>query len=159
MLGSRYACNAGRVGEIRSRDVVIGLSPTTEGNLGDGIFPAASFLERRDVFGIASDSNVSIDVAEELRRLEYAQRLSKRRRAVLVSKEIPSVGDFLYRNALLGGARALRQPIGAFEAGARADIAVRDVMVGGTWVVCDHRHPAEEEARFAYQRVLGRVVN
>jgi len=156
---------------------VIGVSPTTEGNLGDGIFQAALFLERNGVFGIASDSNVSIDVAEELRWLEYTQRLSKHRRTVLVSKEIPSVGEFLYRNALIGGARSLGRPIGAFERGARADIvvlddfttidqyifnagrfAVRDVMVGGRWVVREHRHEAEEEARLAFQHALSTLT-
>jgi formimidoylglutamate deiminase len=159
--------------KIASCGAVIGLSPTTEGNLGDGIFPAVSYVERCGLFAIGSDSNVSIDVAEELRWLEYTQRLGKQKRVLLVSKKIPSVGDFLYRNALLGGARALGQKVGALEPGARADFvvlenfttldqyifsagrfAVRDVMVAGIWVVREHTHPAEEQARLSYRRAV-----
>ncbi len=145
--------------QIAASGAVVGLCPTTEANLGDGIFPAAAFAARGGRFGIGSDGNVSIDVAEELRWLEYGQRLRQRRRALLASEGIPSVGEFTYRAALRGGAQALGRPIGAIAPGMRADLvvldeettldayvfvrgraAVRDVMVGGRWVVRDGRH-------------------
>ena len=58
---------------------VVGLCPITEANLGDGIFPAPSFVEQGGRFGVGSDSNVSLDGADELRVLEYSQRLAQRR--------------------------------------------------------------------------------
>ena len=152
---------------------MVGLCPTTEANLGDGIFPATEFARKGGRFGVGSDSNVSIDVAEELRWLEYTQRLRDRRRVLLASKTVTSVGDYLYRSAVLGGKQASGREIGALVAGARADLvvldgcmtldayifsagrsAVRDVMVGGAWVVQERRHPGEEEALRAYQRAV-----
>jgi formimidoylglutamate deiminase len=152
---------------------VVCLCPSTEANLGDGIFPAEVFMTRGGRFAIGSDSNVTIDAAEELRWLEYGQRLTTTRRALLTSKAYPSAGEFMYRMSLTAGAQALGRRIGAIEMGARADLvvlddfttldmyvfsmgrgAVCDVMVGGRWVVRDHAHPAEEEARTAYQHAL-----
>jgi formiminoglutamate deiminase len=84
-----------------------GLCPITEANLGDGIFPAAAYLEEGGAFGIGSDSNVRIDAAEELRLLEYGQRLQGQARCVLGRPERPSVGASLFIGAVQGGARAL----------------------------------------------------
>ena len=86
---------------------VAGLCPITEANLGDGIFPAADFIAAGGRFGIGSDSNVLIDAAEELRLLEYGQRLVRRERNVFAAHEGASTGDMLYRAALAGGAQAL----------------------------------------------------
>jgi formimidoylglutamate deiminase len=152
---------------------VVCLCPTTEANLGDGIFPTEILMARGGRFAIGSDTNVTIDAAEELRWMEYGQRLTTLRRAVLSSKAYPSAGEFMYRTSLASGAQALGRRIGVIEMGARADLvvlddfttldmyvfsmgrsAVADVMVGGTWVVRDHAHPAEEEARTAYQHAL-----
>ncbi|MBU1378503.1 MAG: formimidoylglutamate deiminase [Alphaproteobacteria bacterium] len=86
---------------------VAGLCPITEANLGDGLFPAPAFLAAGGAFGVGSDSNVRIDAAEELRTLEYGQRLAHRSRNVLASEAGRSTGAELYRRALIGGARAL----------------------------------------------------
>jgi formiminoglutamate deiminase len=86
---------------------VAGLCPITEANLGDGIFPATDFMNAGGHFGIGSDSNVLIDAAEELRLLEYGQRLTRRARNVMAHGEAGSTGATLYRHALDGGARAL----------------------------------------------------
>ncbi len=92
---------------IVARGATAGLCPITEANLGDGLFPAQSFLERGGRFGVGSDSNVLIDAAEELRLLEYGQRLSLRTRNALARPSTPSVGRSLFDAALAGGAQAL----------------------------------------------------
>lgn len=86
---------------------IAGLCPITEANLGDGLFPAGEFLAADGRFGIGSDSNVLIDAMEELRLLEYGQRLTERQRNVLASGRDRSTGADLYRAALAGGAQAL----------------------------------------------------
>ena len=115
---------------------VVGLCPITEANLGDGIFPAAAFLARGGRFGIGSDSNVLLDAAEELRSLEYSQRLAQRARNVLAGMEGRSTGRSLFESALSGGARALHSvqgsgaqgvQTGALKVGSSADIVSLNV--------------------------------
>lgn len=103
---------------------VAGLCPITEANLGDGLFPAEDFLAAGGTFGIGSDSNVLIDASEELRLLEYGQRLAARRRNRLAPPGA-SVGDTLYRGAVEGGAKALGAPAG-FALGNPADFVTLD---------------------------------
>ena len=86
---------------------VAGLCPITEANLGDGIFPAAAYLAEGGAFGIGSDSNVLISATEELRLLEYGQRLSRHERCVLGTGGRASIGATLFSGALAGGSRAL----------------------------------------------------
>ncbi|HEV2284750.1 MAG TPA: formimidoylglutamate deiminase [Steroidobacteraceae bacterium] len=92
---------------IAARGAVVGLCPITESSLGDGIFPAAQFLLCRGRTGIGSDSNLRLDAAEELRTLEYSQRLALQARNVLASGAGTSTGRSLFEAALGGGARAL----------------------------------------------------
>jgi formimidoylglutamate deiminase len=106
---------------------VAGLCPTTEANLGDGVFPARAFLDAGGAFGIGTDSHVSISVAEDLRMLEYSQRLSHHRRNTLADGPGESTGRSLFNRALKGGAQALQQNSGAIEIGRRADIVVLDL--------------------------------
>src|SRR5579863_2898134 len=87
---------------------VVGLCPITEANLGDGIFPARQYLQWQGRIGIGSDSNVLLDLAEELRLLEYSQRLAQHGRNVLAPAAGASTGRALFTAALEGGARALR---------------------------------------------------
>ncbi len=105
---------------------VAGLCPTTEANLGDGIFPGVDYLARGGQWGIGSDSHVSLNVVEELRWLEYGQRLRDTRRNRLVTRHQPSVGNVLYQQALAGGAQACGVAIGKLEPGYRADWLVLD---------------------------------
>jgi formimidoylglutamate deiminase len=93
---------------IVSHRASVGLCPVTEASLGDGIFPAARFLAQRGRIGIGSDSNVLIDAAEELRALEYSQRLEQRARNVLALTAGASTGRSLFEAALAGGHVALR---------------------------------------------------
>jgi len=95
-----------RDGIVRS-GAVAGLCPVTEANLGDGIFPAHAFDAAGGLHGIGSDSNVLIDMTEELRWLEYGQRLTHRRRNVLARGTGESTGQALFNAALRGGAQAL----------------------------------------------------
>lgn len=86
--------------------VIAGLCPVTEANLGDGTFPAPDFLTHGGRFGVGSDSNVLIGLPDELRQLEYSERLAHRARNVLAAPG-GSTGRALFDGALLGGAAAL----------------------------------------------------
>jgi len=86
---------------------VAGLCPITEANLGDGIFPAPTYLGAGGAFGIGTDSNVSISVADELRQLEYSQRLRDRSRNVVGTADARSTGRVLFEGAVRGGVQAM----------------------------------------------------
>lgn len=103
---------------------VAGLCPITEANLGDGIFPAPAFLDNGGRFGIGSDSNILISVAEELRQLEYSQRLGLRARNV-VAEPGGSTGRSLFQRALAGGGAALHDR-SELTAGASANFVSLD---------------------------------
>ena len=162
---------------------VAGLCPTTEANLGDGLFPLQAYREAGGVFGIGSDSHISVSPVEELRWLEYGQRLVARHRNIAVSESSLSVGENLWGDALFGGTQASRVDIGSVEDGARADLVVlddaaplpagrdagnildtllfagnanlvRDVMVNGEWAVRDGRHRDEERIAARYRSVV-----
>ena len=165
---------------------VAGLCPTTEANLGDGLFPLVDYLDAHGVLGIGSDSHISISPVEELRWLEYGQRLTTGHRNVAARKQGVSVGETLWRAALRGGAQASGLPIGELRSGARADLIVldesspllvardarsvldsflfagntplvRDVMCGGEWVVRDFRHRDEERIAARYRDTVTRL--
>jgi formimidoylglutamate deiminase len=166
---------------------VAGLCPTTEGDLGDGIFNAKAYLQFGGKFGIGGDSHVGVDPFLELRLIEYGQRLQQERRTVLTSVTGESVGGSLYRAASTSGAQALAQPAGAIAPGRRADFVVlnpdepalaghsadalldaaifgparapvRHVMVGGIWQVRDGAHRLRQETRARYRGVLKRLL-
>jgi formiminoglutamate deiminase len=128
-----------------SSGAIVGLCPITEANLGDGIFPASAFVGLDGRFGVGSDSNILLDAAEELRILEYSQRLSQRARNVLATAEGRSTGRSLFESALMGGARALHsvQRIGA------QGIRIGTLRVGGSAdiVSLDAAHPTLAERR------------
>jgi formimidoylglutamate deiminase len=127
---------ATEVTSLARSGAVAGLCPVTEASLGDGIFPAREFLEAGGRFGVGTDSNVLIGVADELRQLEYGQRLKHRERNVLSGGPRVSTGRTLFDGALAGGAQALAQPVQGLRAGARADI-----------VTLDTTHPSLAERR------------
>jgi formimidoylglutamate deiminase len=110
---------------MAKRGVVAGLCPVTEANLGDGIFPAIHYRAAGGAFGIGTDSNVLIDSAEELRWMEYVQRLTHRGRNLLASGSEASTGGDLFRGALSGGAQALGAAAGLIE-GLPADFVTLD---------------------------------
>ncbi len=165
---------------------VAGLCPSTEANLGDGLFALAPYLDAGGAFGIGSDSQVSQSPVEELRWLEYGQRLLGQRRNVAASAAEPRVGQALWQGALRGGAQASGRAVGALAPGLRADLLVldeghpnladateddvmgrlifcgndnlvKDVMVGGRWAVRDHRHVAQAAIAQRYQQALAQL--
>jgi formimidoylglutamate deiminase len=173
---------------LAARQAVAGLCPTTEANLGDGVFPLTAYLGAGGRFGIGTDSNVATSPVEELRWLEYAQRLVRRARNLTETRSGEATGANLFRRALSGGAQALGRPVGALAPGSRADIVVldplhpalvgrsgdtlldswvfsgnstpvRDVMVGGHFVVREGVHPYEEQAFADYRRAMTRLLS
>ena len=163
-----------------------GLCPTTEANLGDGVFDFADWYARGAPWGIGGDSHVSVSPFEELRALECSQRLQLGVRNVASTREEPDVAANLWRGAAAGGGRALGQPLGALAEGRRADLVVLDrdapdceslqapailglatfagnsgrvrtVLVAGRTVIEDGRHAEEEDARAAYRLALRRL--
>ena len=166
--------DADEVERIVDSGAVAGLCPTTEANLGDGLFPLAQFVAAGGRFGIGSDSHVSQSPVEELRWLEYGQRLQHQRRNVAVSHAQRKVGEFLWQGALQGGAQASGRKVGALAAGMRADLLVLDsehpnldgalpddvlgifvfsgnVLAGGRWVVRDGRHVDQDAIARRYK--------
>ncbi len=115
----------GEIHDLASSGAVVGLCPITEANLGDGIFEALLFAQQGGVFGVGSDSNVRICAAEELRMLEYSQRLRDRRRALLTDGE-KSCGRYLFEMAAKAGAQALGRNAGTISVGAAADLVALD---------------------------------
>ncbi|HEY0230667.1 MAG TPA: amidohydrolase family protein, partial [Dokdonella sp.] len=116
---------------LAATGAVAGLCPTTEANLGDGLFPLKAYLDAGGVIGIGSDSHISVSPVEELRWLEYGQRLLTRHRNVASTTRTPSTGERLFAQALDGSARAAGVAIGSLEAATpeatpRADLLVLD---------------------------------
>lgn len=112
--------NDSETDRLAGSGAVAGLCPVTEANLGDGIFPAERYLAAGGRIATGTDSNIQIDAAYELRSIEYSQRLSLRRRAIL-SPEGASVGETLFNAALTGAGQALGVATGIAH-GAPADI-------------------------------------
>lgn len=129
LVHATHMTEAETVGMAR-RGAVAGLCPITEANLGDGLFPAQTFLDAGGRYGVGSDSNVLIDATEELRLLEYGQRLAGRGRNMLAGSPGRSTGADIYAAALRGGATALGVQ-GGVQVGLPADI-----------VSLNLRHPA-----------------
>jgi formiminoglutamate deiminase len=165
---------------ISSARAVVGLCPITEANLGDGLFPASDFLRMGGRWGVGSDSNVRIDAAEELRLLEYGQRLTCVRRNVL-THEGHSTGRTLFEQAFKGGAQALGSDPRGLRAGAPADIvalaldeprerdslldrwifargSVQTVWRAGRKVVEQGRHVNRDPIAARYRGVIERLV-
>lgn len=115
----------GECGAAAASGAVAGLCPTTEADLGDGIFDAVGWTRHEGGFGVGSDSNLRVSAAEELRLLEFTQRLATGRRNVLIA-DGQSCGRRLYEAATAGGAQALGQPVGRIETGRRADLVELD---------------------------------
>ena len=124
----------GETAKMAASGAVAGLCPATEANLGDGIFPLLPYLEADGRFGIGSDSHISVSMIEELRWLEYGQRLIKRRRSLAAAGPGESTGMRLYDDALRGGAQASGRRLGKIGEGCRADFIVLDpahpILVG-----------------------------
>ena len=112
---------------LAASGAVAGLCPITEANLGDGPFNGPGWLGAKGLFGIGTDSNVRISMPEELRTLEYSQRLRDIGRNIMVASE-GSVGHALYTGAARGGAQALGRGTGQILPGQYADLLAIDLL-------------------------------
>jgi formimidoylglutamate deiminase len=102
------------------------LCPLTEGNLGDGIVNVPRAHPISGAFCLGSDSNARISPIEEMRWLEYAQRLATENRGILRDGE-GNVARVLLEAATAGGAGALGVEAGRIEPGLWADFAALDL--------------------------------
>jgi formimidoylglutamate deiminase len=164
---------------------VVCVCPSTEANLGDGLFPLADYLGEGGRLAIGSDSHISINPFEELRWLEYGQRLATRTRNV-ASFRSAHVGRELFECAVEGGARASGQAVAGLCRGAPADLValydddpmlaghgdesrldalvfsgyrlpIEGVMVHGEWLVADGEHRSGAAARDAFRAAIAAI--
>jgi formimidoylglutamate deiminase len=172
---------------VAATRAIVCVSISTEANLGDGLFDTQRFLKLGGRLCIGSDSQATVDPTEELRWLEYQQRLRETRRGVLAGADESHVGTVLWRDAAVHGAAALGQPAGSIAVGQRADwmvldaahptmaggtldtvldrllfaggrAALRDTMVAGKWVVREGRHTADDRLRADFGPLLARFA-
>lgn len=172
--------------EMVAKKVIAGICPTTEANLGDGIFPTTEFMAQNGTIAIGSDSHISVNPVEELRWLEYAQRLIKQQRAILANNQQASVGLNLWQQAAQGGAQSTNANTGILAVGKQADLlvlsaeqshvfahsdqhlmdsfvfasqqnSIQDVMVNGDWVIQSSRHKDQQESEQHFAKLLKRL--
>ncbi|HSM30934.1 MAG TPA: amidohydrolase family protein, partial [Woeseiaceae bacterium] len=164
---------------------VVCVCPSTEANLGDGLFPLADYLAHGGRLAIGSDSHISINPFEELRWLEYGQRLATQTRNV-TSLRTAHVGRELFERAVEGGAQASGQATAGLARGAPADLValydddpmltghgdesrldalvfsgyrlpIEGVMVHGEWLVADGEHRCGTESRDAFRAAIAEL--
>lgn len=186
LVHATHLCDA-EIQQIARARAVVGLCPTTEANLGDGLFPLAALRDQHGVWGIGSDSHISLDPREELRWLEYQARLASGRRTVLANAARPEVAANLWLEAQAGGASACGAATAGFRVGADADWVVLDdadpslshadpatalaswvfaparlgplsVGVDGRQQVVAGRHPRHEQFAAGYRRALAALA-
>ncbi|WP_326542529.1 formimidoylglutamate deiminase [Pseudorhodoferax sp.] len=107
---------------------VAGLCPSTEANLGDGLFDWPAWQAAGGAWGVGSDSHACVNAAEELMLLEYGQRLATRRRNVMAGAAQPQVATAMTLAAVAGGAQASGRPVGGLAAGQQADLVTLDAQ-------------------------------
>ena len=178
--------DADEVTEICRSGAVVCLCPSTEANLGDGLFPLAPFLTQGGCIAIGSDSHISINPFEELRWLEYGQRLVAEQRNI-AAIGMRNTGRSLFERVARGGALASGVAAGQIAVGSAADLLLLDdddpmlaghdadtmldalvfsgfslplerVLVNGIWQVSDGRHVDREVARAAFRDVVSEVT-
>ncbi len=181
--------SAAEIHSLARSGAVLGLCPSTEANLGDGVFPLRDYLTQCAAlgvsarFGIGSDSHMGSSPVEELRWLEYGQRLTLQQRNVAAPAYQSRVADYLWQQSASAGAQACGRRVGSLAAGKRADLIVldeqhptlfdldhddllarflfcgndnlvRDVMTGGHWRVRGGRHIEQETIALAFKQTL-----
>ena len=170
---------------LAATGAVAGLCPITESSLGDGIFDGVAWTGAQGAWGIGSDSNIRIALSEELRTLDYSQRLRDNSRAALATATA-STGRVLFDGAAGGGAQAAGRDAGQIATGKLADLvaldtthidldgrrgdtlldafifaaddrAITDVWSAGRHVVTGGRHMQHDSITNGYRAVLRRL--
>jgi len=172
--------------KIVESGATVGLCPSTEANLGDGLFPLTKYSTLAGKWGIGSDSHVSVDPKHELRLLEYGQRLNSFNRVVYSDAENPSTATNLLLDSAQGGKQALQSAAGAIQVGNRADLLslkipphyqhysaeqlaskwiycsrenwINDVMVAGQWKIVNGQHSNQQKANNELFKVLKKLT-
>lgn len=171
------------VASMAASKSIAGICTSTEGNLGDGFFELPDYIAANGRFGIGTDSHASQSVVEEIRWLEYGQRLKQQGRNIASVKGQRRVADFLWQQCLLGGAQASGRKVGQLQSAYRADFIIlddqhpnlqdldvedvlssvvftgndnliRDVYVGGQQVVISGRHRDQTQINANYVRCM-----
>ena len=171
--------------KLANSGAVAGLCPITEANLGDGIFDGSQYVSSGGKYGIGSDSNIHISLTEELRMLEYSQRLILKERNVMTNNS-GSLGKSIYTSALSGGAQALSRNSGSIASGQWADLLaldsealalygsskneildrwifsaddslVREVWSAGRQMVVDGRHVKHDQIEKQYRKIISNL--
>jgi len=174
--------DAEEIEQLAASRAVVSLCPSTEANLGDGLFPLGDYLQHDGRIAIGSDSHVTINPFEELRWLEYGQRLATQSRNI-ASRRNSHVGRELFERAVEGGAAACGLDTSGITEGAAADLVtlfgedpmlvghddasrldalvfsgyqlpIESVMVSGEWLVVMGEHKARQESREAYAQAV-----
>ena len=167
---------------LAASGAIAGLCPITEANLGDGVFDGVGWFNGGGIIAIGSDSNIRISLSEELRNLEYTQRLRDQSRAALATSTT-STGRHILDTIIAGGARAAGRHTGQIAPGYWADLMaldkqsvilagrskdqlidsfifagddhlVRDVWSAGRHLVTEGRHIARDKITLAYNTAL-----
>lgn len=182
LVHATHLTGAETLGIARSR-ATVAICTTTEGNLGDGLFPLRDYLDGAGRWGVGSDSHISVSPVEELRWLEYGQRLASHHRNIAVQTGSGSVGETLLRQVMTSAAASSGHPIGTLAPGEHADYQVldgdapqfagvqpedaidrwifsgnrnlvRDVFVGGEQVVSEGRHRDRDAIAAGYREAM-----
>jgi formimidoylglutamate deiminase len=162
--------------QLAASGATVAICPTTEANLGDGLFPLRAYLDAGGSWGIGSDSHISVSPVEELRWLEYGQRLATRHRNIAVSTASSSVGETLLHGVIASARQSTGQAgeadfvvldtgsaiFAGLEAGDAIDRwifsgnrnVVREVHVAGKRVVADGWHPDRDSILARYRQAL-----
>lgn len=171
--------DAGEVRDLATSGATAAICTTTEANLGDGFFPFRDYLDHGGRWGIGSDSHISVSPIEELRWLEYGQRLQRQRRNIAISSVSPSVGETLLAGVAASAAQStgftgqdrvvLDADAPILAGAADADVAdrwvfsgnrpaIRTVEVAGREVVAEGRHLAREAIEARYRRAMSQLL-
>ncbi len=178
--------DAEEIEALAASGAVVSLCPSTEANLGDGLFPLAEYLSAGGRIAIGSDSHITINPFEELRWLEYGQRLASLSRNVATLRDAHA-GRELFERAVAGGAQACGHASGGLAEGGHADLVclygddpmlighgdasrldalvfagyrlpIDRVMVGGEWCVVDGEHVESAASRAEFAEAVSRIV-
>jgi formimidoylglutamate deiminase len=178
--------NSSEIEMLSQAEATICSCPTTERNLGDGVLAADLVMRAGIRVALGSDSQAQIDPLEDARELDYHLRLRDQERAILDQIEGETLASRLFACATVNGARALSVPTGEFTSGSFADgftvdlddpsiaghssddllpitvfslnrSAIRDVIINGKFIVCDQRHPLQDEIVACYNEIHRKV--